>query len=112
MTFPLVEDPETSLVAWTTTPYTLPSNLSVCVHPDFTYLKIRDLDRKSSFVLLESALPVLYENPKKARFEKVGTFKGKDMVGWKYMPMFGYYADQVGSFLFTTKRSDAETSSV
>ncbi|KAL5522593.1 hypothetical protein ACEPAG_8610 [Sanghuangporus baumii] len=94
LTFPLVEDPGTSLLAWTTTPYTLPSNLSLCVHPDFTYLKIHDLSRNTNFIILESALPVLYENPKKMRFEKVGSFKGKDMVGWNYVPIFNYFTDQ------------------
>lgn len=41
MSFPLVEDPEgAALVAWTTTPWTLPSNLALCVHPEFTYVKV------------------------------------------------------------------------
>ncbi|WWD02943.1 hypothetical protein V865_000986 [Kwoniella europaea PYCC6329] len=44
VTFPLVDDPSTSLLAWTTTPYTLPSNLGLCVHPDFTYIKIYDYE--------------------------------------------------------------------
>jgi isoleucyl-tRNA synthetase len=40
VTFPLVEEPGTSLVAWTTTPWTLPSNLALAVNPDFEYQKI------------------------------------------------------------------------
>jgi isoleucyl-tRNA synthetase len=40
--FPWVSDPETNFVAWTTTPWTLPSNLALNVHPDFVYLKIYD----------------------------------------------------------------------
>jgi len=42
ITFPLVDEPQTSLVAWTTTPYTLPSNLACAVNPNFIYLKIHD----------------------------------------------------------------------
>jgi isoleucyl-tRNA synthetase len=42
VTFPLVEDPEVSFVAWTTTPWTLPSNLTLAVNPEFVYLKIHD----------------------------------------------------------------------
>ena len=45
ITFPLLEDPETSLIAWTTTPWTLPSNLACAVNPEFTYLKIVDEDK-------------------------------------------------------------------
>lgn len=45
ITFPLVSDPDTKLVAWTTTPWTLPSNLALAVNPDFEYVKIKDLKR-------------------------------------------------------------------
>ena len=38
--FPLDEEPSVSMIAWTTTPWTLPSNLALCVHPDFTYVKV------------------------------------------------------------------------
>ena len=41
MTFPLDDEPDVSLVAWTTTPWTLPSNLALCVHPDKNYAKIK-----------------------------------------------------------------------
>ena len=41
--FKIVDDPEgADLVAWTTTPWTLPSNLALCVHPDFEYVRARD----------------------------------------------------------------------
>ena len=39
--FPLEEDPDISLIAWTTTPWTLPSNLALCVHPEFIYVKVK-----------------------------------------------------------------------
>ena len=42
LSYPLDEDPTTSVIAWTTTPWTLPSNLALCVHPNFTYVKVRD----------------------------------------------------------------------
>ena len=42
VTFPLTDEPETSFVAWTTTPWTLPSNLALCVHPDLIYIKIKE----------------------------------------------------------------------
>jgi hypothetical protein len=43
VTFPLEEDENTSLVAWTTTPWTLPSNLALCVNPEIQYVKIKGL---------------------------------------------------------------------
>eukprot|EP00122_Pirum_gemmata_P015454 Pgem_evm1s14443 len=41
VTFPLVEEPEVSFVAWTTTPWTLPSNLGLAVKAEFEYVKIK-----------------------------------------------------------------------
>ncbi len=39
--FPLVENEEVALIAWTTTPWTLPSNLALCVNPEFLYVKVK-----------------------------------------------------------------------
>lgn len=39
--FPLVEENEVALVAWTTTPWTLPSNLALCVNPDMDYVRVK-----------------------------------------------------------------------
>lgn len=95
--FPLVDDPKTSLLAWTTTPWTLPSNLGLCVHPEFNYIKIHDETRDENFVILEELLTTLYKDPKKAKFRKLGSFKGVDMKGWRYQPLFEYFTDQVSS---------------
>ncbi|KAI0049465.1 isoleucine-tRNA ligase [Auriscalpium vulgare] len=92
--FSLVDDPGTSLLAWTTTPWTLPSNLALCVHPDFTYIKIHDQERDENFILHEKLLRTLYKDPKKAKFKKLGQFKGIDMKGWRYVPLFEYFTDR------------------
>ncbi|KDQ21864.1 hypothetical protein BOTBODRAFT_26268 [Botryobasidium botryosum FD-172 SS1] len=94
VSFPLVDDPKTSLLAWTTTPWTLPSNLALCVHPNFTYIKIHDQTRDVNFILHEKLLTTLYKDPKKAKFKKVGEFKGSDMKGWRYVPLFDYFTEQ------------------
>ena len=54
--FPLDDDPSTSMIAWTTTPWTLPSNLALCVHPDFTYVKVKGRWTTSPWILL---IPIL-----------------------------------------------------
>ena len=41
VSFPLDEDPNVKIIAWTTTPWTLPSNLALCVHPELTYVKVQ-----------------------------------------------------------------------
>jgi isoleucyl-tRNA synthetase len=45
VSFPLDEDPNVKMIAWTTTPWTLPSNLALCVHPDLTYVKVQVLGK-------------------------------------------------------------------
>lgn len=92
--FPLVDDPKTSLLAWTTTPWTLPSNLALCVHPDYNYVKIYDEERGLNYILLETRLVALYKDPKKAKFKKVGQFRGEDMRDWRYTPMFEYFTEK------------------
>lgn len=62
VSFPLVDDPQTCLLAWTTTPWTLPSNLALCVHPDFDYVTVLDKVSGKRFVVLQSRLNFLYKS--------------------------------------------------
>jgi isoleucyl-tRNA synthetase len=98
--FPLIDDPETSLLAWTTTPWTLPSHLTLCVHPDLEYLKIKDEASGKNYILLEGLLKTLYKDPKKAKFKKIQTYKGKEMKGWKYEPPFDYFYEEFKDHAF------------
>jgi len=92
VSFPLVEDPETSFLAWTTTPWTLPSNIGLCTHPDFEYIKIKDEESGKQYILLESGLKTVYKDPKKAKFKILEKgIKGKDLLGKKYVPIFDYF---------------------
>ena len=91
VSFPLLDDPKTAFLAWTTTPWTLPSNLALCVHPDLTYIKIHDDERDMNFIIHDGLLTTLYKDPKKAKFQKLETYKGKDLVGIKYEPLFPYF---------------------
>ncbi|KAI5789740.1 tRNA synthetases class I-domain-containing protein [Peziza echinospora] len=94
VTFPLLDDPTTELLCWTTTPWTLPSHTGIAVHPDFEYIKIADEASGRNYILLESCLKTLYKDPKKAKFKIIQKLTGKDMLGWKYEPLFDYFYDQ------------------
>jgi isoleucyl-tRNA synthetase len=100
VSFPLVDDSTTHLLAWTTTPWTLPSNVALAAHPDFEYIKIFDEASGKHYVLLEALLRTLYKDPKKAKFKIVQKLKGKDMLGWKYEPLFDYLYDEFKEFGF------------
>ncbi len=94
VSFPLVDDPTTALLAWTTTPWTLPTNLALCVHPDFDYVKIFDEERQMHYILLDKLLTTLYKDPKKAKFKKIATFKGKTLEGTRFVPLFDYFVEK------------------
>ncbi|CAJ0842635.1 2589_t:CDS:10 [Entrophospora sp. SA101] len=94
VSFPLLDDPNTSLLAWTTTPWTLPSNLALCTNPDFEYIKIKDEESGHIYILLEKRLNILYKDVKNAKYEVLGKFLGKDMKGWEYKPLFDYYVSK------------------
>jgi len=94
VSFPLLDDPQTNLLAWTTMPWTLPSNTALATHPDFEYVKILDEASGKNYILLESLMKTLYKDPKKAKYKIVGRIKGKDMLGWKYEPLFDYFYEE------------------
>jgi isoleucyl-tRNA synthetase len=56
ITFPLEDEPETSFIAWTTTPWTLPSNLAIAVNPTFTYVKFIDEEKNKTYICAELRL--------------------------------------------------------
>jgi isoleucyl-tRNA synthetase len=87
--FPLVDKPNRRLIAWTTTPWTLPSNLALCVHPDLDYVAVKPKDSDVENVLLESALKSLYK--KAGEYTVVEKFKGSTLKGKKYIPPFSYF---------------------
>ncbi|KAG7292041.1 hypothetical protein NEMBOFW57_002072 [Staphylotrichum longicolle] len=84
---------DTSLVVYTTTPWTLPSNLLIAVHSDFEYLEILEEKTGHIFIMLESGLSMLYKDLTKAQYTILNRIPGKSMVGWKYKPLFNYFSD-------------------
>ena len=108
--FPIDDDPDGAcLVAWTTTPWTLPSNLALCVNPEFTYLRVRDPATGKVYVVAKERLgeiPGAVPKKKKGKkgategdggqpagFEILEEISGKDLVGKTYTPLFPYFED-------------------
>ncbi|MDZ4198418.1 MAG: class I tRNA ligase family protein, partial [Kiritimatiellia bacterium] len=81
---------------WTTTPWTLPANLAVCVGPEIEYVAVRDRKEGGVYLLAEARLSSVF--PKAEDVERIGTFRGSELAGWRYQPMFLYYADRPGAF--------------
>lgn len=96
VSLPLKNDPETSLVAWTTTPWTLISNLSLAVGKDISYLKIKDLKEERCFILAKERISAYYKDANE--YEILQTMKGKDLVGLEYEPLFPHFKDRKNAF--------------
>jgi isoleucyl-tRNA synthetase len=93
--FPLDEDPSVSIIAWTTTPWTLPSNLALCVHPDFTYVKVKDNAHDKVYIMLRDRLGALFKT--EDEYTILEEMKGESLVGKKYQPLFDYFAHMKSS---------------
>ena len=78
------------ILAWTTTPWTLPSNLAVAVGPDITYVTVEAEDGER-YVLAEDRLPAYEKEFGGAR--KLNSFRGQDLLGRRYQPLFDYLTD-------------------
>lgn len=79
------------VLAWTTTPWTLPGNSALAVNPKMKYLIMRDSDG-GEYIIAKSRLGA-YEK-QFATAEKIGGLNGSDLVGLKYKPLFDYYVDE------------------
>ncbi|GKY90391.1 hypothetical protein MPSEU_000013100 [Mayamaea pseudoterrestris] len=116
VSFPILDMENTSFVAWTTTPWTLPSNLALCVNPDLEYVKVLDKASGKHYILAKTRLSQIYPqmNSKKWKpeqaaelYEIMDTFKGSELVGKKYQPLFDFFANTPASNNYFAVLSDS-----
>ena len=82
----------TYIIAWTTTPWTLPSNTALCVGPKIDYVEIA-LESGEHIILAEARLSAYFENAK-----IVARYKGADLVGLEYDPLFQWVNPGEGAY--------------
>ena len=78
-------------LAWTTTPWTLPSNVALCVNPDETYCKVKAADGYTYYMaeaLLDKVLGKLVKEEGEKAYEVLETYKGTDLEYKAYEPLF------------------------
>ncbi|NPE26488.1 isoleucine--tRNA ligase [Methanococcoides sp. SA1] len=91
--FSLTDEKETSILAWTTTPWTLIGNAALAVGKDIDYVKIEKQNEEGElvrFILAKEKLEEIFENQE---YEIIEEFKGEALLGKKYKPLFPYYAE-------------------
>ena len=84
-------------LAWTTTRWTLPSNVALCVNPDETYCKVKAADGYTYYMakaLLDRVLGKLAEEEGAAAYEVLESYKGTDLEHKEYEPLFNF-ADEI-----------------
>ncbi len=85
---PLVDDPGTSLLVWTTTAWTLPGNTAAAVNADAMYVKVKV--GEEFFIVAKERLAAVFDD-----VEVVGEMQGKELVGKQYLPPFDYFATEL-----------------
>lgn len=101
----LVEE-DTHLAIWTTTPWTVPSNLAVCVGDDIEYSLVVDEESGKQIYLATERLDQYRGD---TEFRVVKTLLGKDLVGRRYEPVFDYFADKADEGAFVVISGDYVT---
>ena len=100
--FAVEGQPRTYVLAWTTTPWTLPSNLALAVGATIRYLKIRD--GEDVYYLAKDRVGVYYKKPEK--IEILEELEGATLVGLRYEPLFPYFADRKSAGAFRVCAAD------
>ena len=98
-----LRDEDAWLSVWTTTPWTLPSNLAVCVGPDIDYVRARDPDVGRDIYFAAQRMADFGD------FEVMTRLKGRDLAGRTYEPAFPYFADERGNGAFVVVADDYVT---
>lgn len=102
----LEEDATTSLLIWTTTPWTLPANHAAAVNAEFEYAKVQVEGENEKFIVVANRIKDLFGKKKVTTLE---TFKGKDLVGKKYKQMVPTFEGKMTGEMLTVYGADYVT---
>lgn len=99
------DESNTYFLAWTTTPWTLISNLALMVSPLIEYVEVIDHASKRHFILASSRLSSYYKN--EADYTIVKTVPGAELEGKRFIPIFDYFIDRVHQGAFRVILEDS-----
>ncbi|MBF0239512.1 MAG: isoleucine--tRNA ligase [SAR324 cluster bacterium] len=85
--FKVLDEENAWFLAWTTTPWTLPSNLALCVGPVLPYVKLLEKSSQSVYYLCKTRIPTYFEE---GTFEILDEFPGTALEGRRYEPLFTF----------------------
>ncbi|OII76698.1 isoleucyl-tRNA synthetase family protein [Cryptosporidium andersoni] len=100
ISFPSEEDPNVEFLAWTTTPWTLPANTALAVHPELIYVYFKPENSNKKYVVCENRLDWVLSELKIKDYIIESTCMGNLLHNIKLIPLFNYYRDSEGSNKF------------
>lgn len=95
MEFPLVDAPQTVLLAWTTTPWTLPTNFALAVGTDISYVTVSVPDSDKRYVVAEELVDSIFEE---GQFTIEERYTGDKLTGKEYQPLFDFFEQEKNRF--------------
>lgn len=96
--FELVDEPGTSVLAWTTTPWTLISNLALMIGPEIEYVKIHEHASGRCYILARARLGNYYKSSEE--YEILESLSAKALEGKRYRPLFPHFAQRAADGAF------------
>ncbi len=106
--FALKEDPSVHLLVWTTTPWTLPSNLAIMAKKNISYVKIKVKETACIYILAENCLSRYFKSSD--LYEVLEVFLGEKLAKLKYEPILPYFATQTKGSVFQIILEDGVSS--
>jgi isoleucyl-tRNA synthetase len=93
--FAVKNKPNTFFIAWTTTPWTLPSNLALAMNSKMEYVTIQDEKTKEFYIIAKNSVAKIYNNFGLSKsYEQISQHIGIEFKDVEYLPIFPYYADR------------------
>ncbi len=83
-------------IAWTTTPWTLPSNLALAVNPKYEYVYVKDKSDGTIYLLAKDLVEGFWKS--EGEYDIIRSVIGKELEGMKYEPLFNYFKGNANSF--------------
>jgi isoleucyl-tRNA synthetase len=93
--FELIDSPNTFVLAWTTTPWTLPTNFALAVNKQIDYIKVSIHNTEEQYIVARDLAQSIFGE----EYTVLAEYKGQDLLGKSYKPLFDYFAGKDKAFV-------------